>query len=79
MIKINQKFNKILFKYIILVQKILVNGFLLIIYYFGFGITFLFMFFINSKLLFNKRKNKTSFWKNSKGYECSINECERQS
>ena len=47
------------------VQKILVTLLLFTLYFFGFGITYFFLIFLNRKILFEPRKRLQTYWRNA--------------
>jgi len=61
------------------VQKILLAVFLVIIYFFGFGLTLALAVLFNPKIIFAGRKNKESSWVRAEGYQPDLEDCLRQS
>jgi hypothetical protein len=71
--------KKIIQKFISIVQKILIMLILIVIYFVGFGITLIFIFLFNRKLLTGGYRIDNTFWIEAQGYEADINNCRRQS
>ena len=71
--------KKIIQNLIRIIQRILIFVSLTVIYFFGFGITLLFMMIFNRKVLTGYSKNDNTFWIEAKGYEADIEESLRQS
>jgi hypothetical protein len=63
----------------VILQKILVKIFLFLTYILVFGITFIFLKIIGHKLLKEKSKEGSTFWKHAKGYKPDMQECFDQS
>lgn len=79
MIEALKTFNrKVVQPVVRVVQSILVTVLLILVYFFGLGITYLFMLVFNRKVLFDMRSGNT-FWREAKGYEPDMEDCLRQS
>jgi hypothetical protein len=79
MIKVLKIFNKKVVQPVVrVIQKILVTVLLVVVYSFGFGITYLCALIFKRDLLFDMRKGD-SFWRQVKGYEPDMEDCLRQS
>jgi cytochrome c biogenesis protein CcdA len=79
-IKYILKTFKIITQYIVrVIQKILINILLSILYIFGFGITLLLLLIFNRKFLKRKTFNDISWWENASGYDMDVENIIRQS
>lgn len=65
-------------KFVRLVQRILIAISLFLIYFFGFGLTKVFAVIFNRRLL-GKSKKADTFWLEAKGYLISIKDALRES
>ena len=77
--KIFQNIQNKIIKIVGVIQKFLVTIFLVINYYIGFGITYIFALIFNRKLLWVKKTNENTFWLEAEGYEPNIENFKRQS
>ena len=72
-------FKKFINSYIRFVQKILITILLTLLYFFGFGLTYLYMIFFKRDVVFSKFKVKESYWKEAKDYDANIENSLNQS
>lgn len=72
-------FKKIIQKFVVIVQKILITILLFLVYLIGFGITSLFAILFNRKLFGVLSQRKNSFWKKAEGYENDMDASTRPS
>jgi cytochrome c biogenesis protein CcdA len=61
------------------IQGLLLVVFLTILYFFGFGVTVLFMLFFKRRALNERYNLRASFWDRAEGYEADINSSISQS
>lgn len=66
-------------KIIVAVQKILIAVFLFLIYFLGFGLTFLFTVIFNRRLLGIEPGQPDTCWVKAEGYQADIQDGLRQS
>ena len=79
MIAALKAFNKKVVQPVVrVIQKILITVLLIVIYFIGFGITYLCALIFKRDLLFDVRTGD-SFWRKAKGYEPDMEDCLRQS
>jgi cytochrome c biogenesis protein CcdA len=71
--------KKIFTKLVKVTQKIMITIFLILIYFLGFGITFLLVAIFNRKLIYGNLKNKDSSWLKAEGYDPDLQGSLRQS
>ena len=72
-------FKKILATIVKMIQRILITVFLIILYFFGFGITLFFLVLFKRKLIYSSIKNIDSSWLKAEGYDQGLEESLRQS
>lgn len=74
-----KKVKEIIEKFVHLIQKILIFSALFLLYIFGFGLTFIFAFIFNRRLLGMHAKDKDSYWIETQGYAPDMEGCTRES
>jgi len=70
--------KKIIQKFIMVVQKIIITSSLIVIYFAGFGITLIFVLLFKRKVITGEPRNG-SVWIEAEGYEPDINDAVFQS
>jgi hypothetical protein len=64
---------------VLTVQKIVIGVSLFLLYFAGFGITFILTFLFNRKMLFPQKGQEDTYWLDVQDYEADISGCQRQS
>ena len=64
---------------VVLIQKVLITVSLVCIYFFGFGITFLFCLIFKRRVICGALRDNSTFWNQADDYESGMNEAVRQS
>jgi len=78
-INIGKMMNKLLQKWISIIQKIFIVSALSVFYIFGFGATLLFAAIFGRRFLGIEGMEQNTFWKPAKGYGNDIDDCSRES
>jgi hypothetical protein len=73
------RFKKFINNYIRFVQKILITILLSLLYFIGFGLTYLFLLIFKPSLLISRFKIKDSYWQMAKDYETNLEDSMHQS
>ncbi len=61
------------------IQKILIFVLLTLVYFIGFGITYICALLFKRELFKSNNTNALSFWRDAEGYDMTMKECTRQS
>jgi len=74
-----ERFKAVVSVIVRVIQKILITVLLFLLYFFGFGLTWLIMLIFRKATLLSLKTKKDSFWKEAQGYQVTMEESGRES